>query len=263
MRHEDREDFDVALSAALSVYDKPPVDEDVFKIWMSVLEQFSLEQVRRALRAHVSTSRFAPKPVDIVEMIHKQDGHLSADEAWPQVIKAADENASLIWTEEMQQAWFHCKPIFDAGDEVGARMAFRQFYTRLLEDARLKGVPAKPFPTLGFDVDSRVEVIQRAKSMGLISHEQALRQLPSPEPDEGDEVLRIGNDMKLTVSKNAPLSFREKFNQILDEANARAAEKAKQEQQRKDEIKKAEEDRRELLMRQAGIMGGDDEKIRA
>lgn len=262
MRVEDRSDFDVALSAALSVYDKPPVDEDVFKIWMSVLGQYSLEQVRKALRAHVSSSRFAPKPVDIVDMIHKQDGHLSADEAWPQVIKAADENVSLIWTDEMQQAWFHCKPIFDAGDEVGARMAFRQLYTRLLEDARMKGVPAKPFPTLGFDVDSRVEVIQKAESMGLITHEQAQRQLPSPQPDEGDEVLRIGSDMQLSVSKNAPPEVKSRFRQVYEDACKKTAESAAKRKSEEEERKKALEDRRQLLIRQSEL-GVDHEKIRA
>ena len=256
MRIEDREEFDVALCDALSIFDKPPLEEGVFNIWMKVLTPFSLAQAIRALKIHVATSRFAPKPVDIIEIINKQDGHLSADEAWPQVIKAADESVSVIWTEEMQAAWFHCKPTFDSGDEIGARMAFRQFYNRLLDEARLRGLRAKPSLSLGFDTDLREQTIRKAEYSGLISHDQALHQLPAPKTNEGD-VLRIGHGMQVSVSESASVDFRQKLRKALADANAITEAKRADAKVEREQKKESEEARRKELMRQACILEGE------
>lgn len=255
MIDSDAKPFRELLEAVLSGYagDRFSLSAGVLRWWWTTLKPYPFAAIERGFSVHGRISRYSPKPADIIDFINQHDGRLSADEAWAQVIKASDENVSMMWTDEMREAWFHCKPVFDSGDEIGARMAFRQHYSRLLDAARLQGRPVKYEISLGFDLDSRKQVVERAVAIGVIGMDERVKLLP----DDGVDALRIGHDGSLEASDSAPSAFRQRFQQILDEQNALSAEKAMQEQMKKEALKKAEEDRRELLMRQAGILEGE------
>lgn len=261
MIDSDAKPFRELLEAVLSGYagDRFSLSAGVLRWWWTTLKPYPFAAIERGFAVHGRVSRFSPKPADIIDFINQHDGRPSPDEAWSQVIRAADENVSMMWTAEMREAWFQCKPVFDSGDEVGARMAFRQHYSRLVDAARLQGRPAKYELSLGFDLDSRKQVIEMAVAAGAIGMDERAKLLP----DDGVSALRLGHDGSLEVSETAPSHFRKRFQQILDEQGVRSAEKARLERLRKDEVKKAEQERRELLMQQAGILGDDDEKVRA
>ena len=251
MRPEDKTEFDVALCGVLELNDKPVPSEAVIDIWMDALRPYSLQQVTRALTAHVKKSKFAPKPADIIEVINLQDGRPSSDEAWPIALKASDESATAVWTEEIEQAWFHCLPVFEQGDEVGARMTFRQFYDRLVSDARSQGIAVKWNVSLGHDPDLRKKALVQAETQGLIAHERIEHLLPAPEPEgDGQHVAAIiGYDKKPEAPPSADVAANiAKLRNVLAKPTAdRKAQKAEQR-------KAIEAKRREKLEQQEKLL---------
>ena len=71
------------------------------------------------------------------------DGRPGADEAWAIALEALDEACSVVWCGEIQQAFAIARPVLVAGDKIGARMAFRNAYDRLVRDARVQRKPER------------------------------------------------------------------------------------------------------------------------
>ncbi|MES2535788.1 MAG: hypothetical protein V4632_07925 [Pseudomonadota bacterium] len=86
-----------------------------------------------------------------------EDGRPSADEAWTAMPKT--EHASVVWTEEMAQAWGMASPLLARGDDMGARAAFQEAYVKAVLAARIKRVPVHWMPSLGSDVAGRESVL--------------------------------------------------------------------------------------------------------
>lgn len=170
------------LKRACDKHDKP-FSEGLVEAWMEDLDDVPDEVIAQALRMHSrdpERGRFFPKPSDVMAQIagaNANDGRPSADEAWSML--PFDEAASVVWTDEMAQAWGSasaCMP-----DRVAARMAFRAAYDRLVAEARQRGVRARWTASLGHDKDSRAAVIERAVELGRLSREHAEGLLPAPQ----------------------------------------------------------------------------------
>ena len=146
-------------------------------LFFKFLDRYELPTVLAALDAHCrdeQRGKFPPVPADVIFQIDQMapsDGRPSADEAWPIALTASDENRTLVWTDEMAQAWGIARPVVEAGDEVGARMAFRAAYNRLVEEARQLKTPAKWTPSIGHDKSQRDAVLRVAVEQGKIGHE--------------------------------------------------------------------------------------------
>lgn len=152
-------------------------DGQVSAMWFRVLSAYDIDTVRTAFDAHVrdpDRGRFVPVPADIIAKIHANDGRPSSDEAWAIAVKAANEANTVTWTDEIAEAWGIAKPVWDVGDEIGARMAFRFSYDRLTGEAKQGGKPAKWWPTLGDDMEGRAVEMKRAATAGLLEHSAAL-----------------------------------------------------------------------------------------
>lgn len=112
-------------------------------IVFDALEDYSLEAVFKAVKIHTKKGKFAPVPNDIIEIIIGNTGqkHIGADEAWGLVMD-----------------------IYQTGDVTGARMAFRDAYNRIISTA------SNPswFVSSGFDAVRRVDVVQKAISLGRL-----------------------------------------------------------------------------------------------
>ena len=94
-----------------------------------------------------------------------------------------DESMSAVWTVEMSQAFGVCIALLDAGDKVAARMAFKETYLRMVNQARDKGQPVEWSVTLGHDVRGREAVIVAAvdaKRLTYAHAQQYIPQLPAP-----------------------------------------------------------------------------------
>ena len=70
---------------------------------------------------------------DILERI--PGGHPGPEEAWGVIARAlSDERVTVVWTDEMRQAFGAALNLSD--DPIAARMAFKEVYVRLVNEAR-------------------------------------------------------------------------------------------------------------------------------
>ncbi|MCZ3122564.1 hypothetical protein NYZ23_19850, partial [Acinetobacter baumannii] len=72
------------------------------------------------------------------------------------------EAATVVWTIETAQAFAICRPVLETGDEVGARMAFKDAYNRLVLAARRSGQLPQWQASLGWDMAQREAILKRA-----------------------------------------------------------------------------------------------------
>ncbi len=96
------------------------------------------------------------------------DGRPAANEAWAIALQSYDEAETVLLTPEIQQAAAAAAPIFNAGDEVGARMAFIAAYDRLVGSVRQLAQPVAWVLSLGHDTERRVLAIESAERLGRL-----------------------------------------------------------------------------------------------
>jgi len=114
----------------------------------------------------------------IIERLDKGDGRPSADEAWALALNALDESETVVWTDEAREAFSVARPVLEGGDKVGARMAFKAAYERIISNARAdKRRPAWDV-SLGWDAQRREAVLQRAAIAGILTYERAQALMP-------------------------------------------------------------------------------------
>ncbi|MEW2924999.1 hypothetical protein [Pseudomonas juntendi] len=113
----------------------------------------------------------------VLKHIHAADGRPGKDEAWSIALSASDEHETVVMTAEIRQAMAASNPILEAGDKVGARMAFMSAYERLVSFARAEDRPTAWEVSLGFDAARRVAAIESAVRAQLITHEAGTKYL--------------------------------------------------------------------------------------
>lgn len=86
MTKNDFAEFIAYWTATHELYNSKTSDAAI-EIAFNALSKFELEDIKRALNEHANTSRFAPKPVDIVELI-LGDADSTALSAWAKVESA-------------------------------------------------------------------------------------------------------------------------------------------------------------------------------
>lgn len=143
-------------------------------MFFNAMRRYSLPIVRAAFDAHVADpvrGKFVPVPADLIAQIEgmlADDGRLGPEEAWALALRAGDEAETVVWTPEICKALEAARPVLVRGDEVGARMAFREAYTRLVGAARADMVPVQWQVTLGQDLERRQLVLQAAIADGRL-----------------------------------------------------------------------------------------------
>lgn len=107
----------------------------------------------------------------VLKHIHATDGRPGKDEAWSIALAASDEYETVVLTHEVRQAMVASQPILEAGDKIGARMAFMSAYERLVSFARAEDKPVTWEVSLGFDSGRRVTAVETAVRTQLISRD--------------------------------------------------------------------------------------------
>lgn len=215
------------------------------------LAVFAPTDIRKALQACRRELTGKLTLAAVLQRIQAEDGRPGKDEAWAIAMTTNDEFETVVLTDEIQIAVGAAKPVLDAGDKVGARMAFISAYERLVAQAREDVKPVNWHVSVGFDANRRVEAITKAVQMQRITHEHSqkyladLRVVPVTEDGRALAGLITGD-----VTRPTP-AVREKLKAVKDSMlEMRAASAA-----RKDEIRisAANElaDRRALLIKQA------------
>lgn len=174
----------------------------------------------------------------VLKNIHAADGRPGKDEAWSIALSASDEYETVVLTAEIRQAMSASTPILEAGDKVGARMAFMSAYERLVSFARAEDRPAKWEVSLGYDSARRVVAIESAVRSQLISHETGNQYLAdlriAPITEEGQAIAGL-----LTGTQRAHISphIRAKLDEVRkllkESKRTREVERMKQAQRRR------------------------------
>lgn len=178
----------IAITAELT---GTQLSEQALKAMIVGLEAYSFQHVTAALKRcqfELSAGRFCFP--EILKRI--PGGHLSSDEAW--AIFPKDEYTTAVVTAEMREAMLTAYPLLNDGDKIGARMAFKQAYERLVSEACGKQ-PVWEI-TLGFDKAGRYDAVLKGVEQGRISVERALAALPDRAPDLRHALKLPGPDGK-------------------------------------------------------------------
>ena len=154
---------------------------NVKDIWAETLGAMSREELAAGVAGCMGKD-WPPTLPEFVKLCRQANpnapgGHPSANEAWGLVLASLDESDTVVWTEQIAEAAGVAQPVLDVGDEVGARMAFRDAYERILRER-----PEKPrwFPSLGSDLGRRTAALDRAVRAGLLTQSHATGLLPAP-----------------------------------------------------------------------------------
>lgn len=165
MRKEDLPAFAELLDAVWGLKGQPLTTAVQKAMFFRALAEYPIDEVRAGLDAHIrdpKRGQFLPMPADVIAQINglvANDGRPGAEEAWAAAFRSSDDSQTLVWTEETAEALGIARPLLLGGDEVGARMAFKEAYSRLVARAREDRVPAKWSATLGHDRAERNRVL--------------------------------------------------------------------------------------------------------
>ena len=189
MLESDLESFEAMLDSvsALISRGRYTPSAEATALFFNAMRGYELAAVSAAFSAHVRDpvrGKFAPTPADLIAQIEAAtpDGRPGPEEAW--AMMPASEAHTVVWTAEMAEAYGICSPLVQAGDRVGARMAFKEAYERLVAQARAAGVPVRWEPSLGSDLTLRKQALTQAVKQGKLTEERAFDACPAlPMPD--------------------------------------------------------------------------------
>lgn len=188
-------------------------------LFFRALARYRLADVRAALDAHVADpqrGRFVPVPADVIAQIDRSaadDGRPGPEEAWAIALRAADEAETVVWTQDIAQAWHVARTVLDAGDEVGARMAFREAYARIVSEVRARRVSAKWVASLGFDAQRRDAALTQAAEAGRIDAPI----LPAPRSEQPFLAL-VSSPFMLDATRASLAALRERLTAAATDA---------------------------------------------
>ena len=167
----------------------------------------------------------------ILERTQAADGRPGRDEAWAIALASADEFNTVVMTDEIRQAMGVAAPILEAGDKVGARMAFLSAYDRLVTDARAEKRQTNWTVSLGFDPDLRARAIEdavRLKQLPRHVADQELARLSYDAPPSADGLAIAGllTGKVARPSEKNRVRFQELKQHIEESARARRQREA-------------------------------------
>ena len=169
MNLRDKKQFSELMIATASVYSKD-ISPQMLSMFWGILQDFDFEDVRAAFSAHLRKSKFFPTPAEILFYMPGAKSHVGADEAWAIALKSMDEEETVVWTQQILEARAIAWDVFVRGDEIAARMAFKDAYNRLVASAP----PPVWNVSLGFDAEQRITAINRAVDMGRLPQSKRL-----------------------------------------------------------------------------------------
>lgn len=185
MRDSEKAEFSQVVRAMFDNYGRQAPLPETLRLWWGMLSQFDIVAVRNACQRHIeSEPKFPPTIAQLLAILRPAElsGRPGPEEAWSIAVRAADESQTVVMNDEIAVAWGAAKPIFDLGDEVGARMAFKEVYERQVSAATS---PAKWWPSLGTDQHKRDAALSEARRQGLLPAPQVAALLPNHTDDKG------------------------------------------------------------------------------
>lgn len=163
----DKAEFAEMVTAAMEIHGREP-SAMALRLWWRTLDGYSLGDVREAFGSYLSdpdSGRFPPTPAAIIGHMNPGQRHPCADEAWAMCLESFDEAATVCVTPQIMESRAVAQPVMEAGDQIGARMAFRAAYERMV-----RGSSAGPSweLSLGHDPDMRARAAEAAVRAGRL-----------------------------------------------------------------------------------------------
>lgn len=104
----------------------------------------------------------------ILDQLDALQGRLASNEAWALALRAREERDTVVWNNEIADAWAVAAPMAAGRDLVGARMAFKDAYDRITQHARDTLKRPEPRIAVGWDNAQRIAVVTAAYNDGRI-----------------------------------------------------------------------------------------------
>lgn len=159
------------LAQELGVNGKVLSDQAMRRVFEALMD-YPLPAVCRAIKKHNESNRYAPVLADITGILDAgKPKHLGANEAWALALRSMDEAETVVLTDEILKARALAWEVWASGDEVGARMAFREAYERETANA---GKPVWKV-SLGFDTGRRDGAVRLAVEQGLLPKSELVK----------------------------------------------------------------------------------------
>lgn len=196
MIDNEKNEFLDVINKTADLYDKT-IERSRVSVYWEALKHRTLADIKTAINKHVQDSlrgRFFPLPADVSHQLPNElNAWLNANEAWAACPK--DEIQSSAMCDEMSQALFIAQDLINDGDMIAARMAFIEYYNRLMDAAKSEGRKPKWFPSYGMDKDLRYkadrEIVER-KNLALPKSEWLeLPQLQGTQQIEFKDLLKL------------------------------------------------------------------------
>lgn len=128
-----------------------------------------------------------PNVGQLVELI--EDGNPCAQIAWGMMPKSEDD--SIVWSDEMREAWAVSWPLIREGNVTGAYFAFKEAYEAAVLKCRTSGKSPKWSASFGHRKSGRELAVVEAVSTKRISLDYALKIYPELESSNSFESLQI------------------------------------------------------------------------
>jgi hypothetical protein len=160
------------------------------EIYCTGLADIRQEHLTDAFRRARYELKWFPKLAELRELAGIfpetiNDGRPGAEEAWARMPKGARmEDESVVWCEEERLAYGSCRSLLLDGDQIGARMAFKERYEKELAGARYKRRPVQWTLTAGYDIEHRLTTLATAVESKRMTLECALNLVPGERRDD-------------------------------------------------------------------------------
>lgn len=158
------------------------------RLMVADLAPFPLEQIIGGLRRCRREVKGKLTLADILSRL--DDGRPGPEEAFAMIPPPDDEDSTCLMTREMALAMESARHL---GDPIARRMAFREAYVRLVQQARERSDEVIWSVSLGHDYNSRAEVVADAVAKGRIGRYYAERLVGLPNLQRAEAIAR-GDD---------------------------------------------------------------------
>ena len=144
----------------------------------------------------------------------KTDDWLGSHEAWAIAEKSIGfdgQELTVIWTEQMAQAFSRCEELIKTGDKyqrAEAKKIFCDAYDRLVTQAKDQGLKPIYVTSLGTDKDQAIAAIKQAEVAGFLTTEQTALQL---EHKQTQAEIKADAARYKTIAQKAIAELREKL----------------------------------------------------
>lgn len=158
-------------------------EDDLIETACEVFEGLSPEDIKRGL-VRMKRSTFCPTFPEFAGWCEPQtDDWLGSHEAWAIAEKSIGfdgQELTVIWTEQMAQAFSRCEELIKTGDKyqrAEAKKIFCDAYDRLVTQAKDQGLKPIYVTSLGTDKDQAIAAIKQAEVDGFLTAPVAQAQL--------------------------------------------------------------------------------------